>query len=128
MTLRSCVECGELSDKPRCEQHRRPTYKPGAAARGYGWQWTRLSARARRIQPWCTDCGTTDDLQADHTPEAWARHAAGKPIRLADIDVVCGPCNRARGAARGPSATRGGGPDESPPRPRGKAEFESEIP
>lgn len=39
-------------------------------------------------------------MQADHAPEAWARKAAGKPVRLADVDVVCGRCNRRRGAAR----------------------------
>jgi 5-methylcytosine-specific restriction enzyme A len=64
-----------------------------------------LSRRARRLQPFCTDCGSTEDLQTDHTPEAWKRKAAGKPLRLADVEVVCGPCNRARGAARGTTAT-----------------------
>lgn len=53
------------------------------------------------MQPFCLDCGATDDLQADHTPEAWARKAAGKAIRLQDIAVVCGRCNRDRGQARG---------------------------
>ena len=69
-------------------------------ARGYGSAWQRLSARARRLQPFCSDCGATDDLTADHSPEAWERVAAGLPVRLADVDVVCRGCNSRRGRAR----------------------------
>jgi hypothetical protein len=57
------------------------------------------------MQPFCSDCGATSDLTTDHTPEAWLRAAAGKVIRLQDIDVVCRRCNTDRGAARGPNAT-----------------------
>lgn len=109
MTLRPCIECGEPSETARCEAHQIPRRdKPGrgkhihnARQRGYDGNWDKLSKRARQLQPFCSDCGTKDDLQADHTPEAWRRKAAGKSIRLRDIDVVCGPCNRKRGAARG---------------------------
>jgi hypothetical protein len=66
-----------------------------------GGRWRQLSKRARRAQSFCADCGSLEDLQADHSPEAWARKAAGLPIRLQDIDVVCSECNRRRGAARG---------------------------
>lgn len=101
MTLRPCITCGEPADGPRCAEHVRPSSpKVSAAARGYDAAWQRLSAKARKLQPFCADCGATDDLQCDHTPEAWERKAAGKRIRLQDIDVVCGPCNRRRGAAR----------------------------
>lgn len=99
MTLRPCLTCGLPSAGPRCDDHR-ADHKPSAHTRGYDAAWTRLSAKARRLQPWCSDCGSVEDLQADHTPEAWERKAAGKPIRLQDVDVTCGPCNRARGAAR----------------------------
>lgn len=111
MTLTTCLQCGEPSDGPRCPEHTVDT-KASASARGYDAAWTRLSKRARQLQPFCSDCGSTEDLQADHLPEAWARKATGKPIRLKDIDVVCGPCNRARGAARGPS-TRGEAPQRA---------------
>lgn len=107
MTLRPCLDCGEPADGPRCSDHTADN-KPTATQRGYDWQWTKLSQRARRLQPWCTECGSTEDLQTDHTPEAWARKAAGKPIRLKDVQVLCGPCNRDAGAARGSSTTRGG--------------------
>lgn len=114
MTLRPCVVCGEPAAGSRCAEHTSDSStvdtKPHAAQRGYDWTWTKLSKRARRLQPFCTDCGATEDLQTDHTPEAWARKAAGKPIRLCDVEVVCGPCNRRRGAARGQAATRGDAP------------------
>lgn len=116
MTLRPCLTCGEPSAGPRCPEHTTDP-KPPAADRGYDAAWARLSKRARRLQPFCETCGGTESLQADHTPEAWARKAAGKAIRLSDIRVLCGPCNRAAGAARGPSVTRGeapSGPSEHP--------------
>lgn len=69
--------------------------------RGYGARWQRLSRKARQLQPFCSDCGATEDLTGDHTPEAWARYEAGKVLRLKDIDVVCRTCNGERGKARG---------------------------
>lgn len=123
MTLRPCLICGEPSDRSRCPDHR-PKDTRNHRARGYDSAWDQLSKRARRLQPFCTDCGATADLQADHTPEAWQRKVAGKAIRLQDIDVVCGPCNRRRGAARGPSATRGEAPQATVQAPAGKAKFQ----
>jgi 5-methylcytosine-specific restriction endonuclease McrA len=116
MTMRPCLDCGEPADGPRCPEHTVDT-KPAAAQRGYDHAWTKLSKRARRLQPFCLDCGSTEDLQCDHTPEAWARKAAGKPIRLQDVQVLCGPCNRDAGAARGPQATRGPTPTAGGCRP-----------
>lgn len=106
---RPCIQCGALSESTRCDtcagrynaMTRRLYPKTSPRARGYNSSWDRLSRKARRLQPFCSDCGATEDLQADHTPEAWRRHDAGLPIRLRDIDVVCGACNRRRGAARG---------------------------
>lgn len=108
VTLRPCIECGEPTEAERCDEHRlksrdRPSgdgHALSAYERGYDHAWRLLSARARRLQPFCSDCGATEDLQTDHTPLAWARKAAGKVIRLKDVDVVCGPCNRIRGSAR----------------------------
>jgi len=119
MTLRPCLTCGEPCTGPRCTEHASAAdTKAKTAARGYDHRWNQLSKRARRLQPFCLDCGATDDLQTDHTPEAWARRAAGKPVRLKDVRVLCGPCNRAAGAARGPSATRGVPPTASANDPR----------
>lgn len=122
MTLRPCLVCSEPTEGPRCPEHTLDT-KPSARARGYDAQWHKLSRRARRLQPFCSSCGAVDDLQADHTPEAWARKASGKTIRLQDIDVVCGPCNRARGAARGNAVTRGNAPSTTFPRPFGRRDL-----
>lgn len=113
MTLRPCIECGEISEAERCDEHRLKSrdrlngdgHALNAQARGYDAAWNRLSKRARRLQPFCSDCGATEDLQCDHTPQAWARHAVGKVIRIKDVDVVCGSCNRRRGSAR-PGADR----------------------
>lgn len=90
-TTATCLDCRPTDNRP----------KASADRRGYDWTWRKLSERARALQPFCSDCGSPEDLTTDHTPEAWARRAAGKVIRLRDIDVVCRPCNASRGAARG---------------------------
>lgn len=122
--MKPCLDCGAPTDDTRCPDHRRDDHNHSAHERGYTAAWRRLSAKARKLQPFCADCGATDDLQADHTPTAWARHEAGKAVRLVDIDVVCGPCNRTRGAARGHGKplTRGDTPSRSGPTPDGKAQ------
>ena len=124
MLMTSCLECGELSDQARCVLHRPKESPKPNAAKDYDWNWQKLSRRARRLQPFCSDCLTSDDLQADHSVEAWQRKADGKPIRLQDIDVVCGDCNRERGAARGDNInhTRGHEVEGLPPYPRAESE------
>lgn len=121
MTLRPCLTCGSPCAGPRCPEHT-TTAKGTARQRGYDAAWDRLSKRARRLQPFCEVCGAVEDLQTDHTPEAWARKAAGKPVRLKDVRVLCGPCNRAAGAARGPQ-TRGQAPPAPLKGPRTRQSF-----
>ncbi|MGG5172681.1 hypothetical protein ACQR35_10950 [Pseudarthrobacter sp. J1738] len=106
--LKVCSECGAVTDQALCIDHRRkpapsPSHqlKGSSTARGYDYTWSKLSKRARQLQPFCLDCGSTSDLTADHSEEAWARKARGQVIRLEDITVVCRPCNSKRGAARG---------------------------
>lgn len=123
MTLRPCLICGEPSAKSRCPEHRPADRKASPRQRGYDAAWDRLSKRARRLQPFCGSCGSTEDLQTDHTPEAWERKAKGLPIRLQDVRVCCGPCNRAAGAARG-QTPRGKPPVNAPVDPRPQAKFE----
>lgn len=110
-----CSLCGELTKdticddcRPDAERQRLKSVqvKRSSAARGYTSKWRRLSERARALQPFCSDCGATDDLQADHSPETWERFNRGLPLRITDVDVVCGPCNRRRGAARGATVSR----------------------
>lgn len=105
-----CPECGtvfyRIRDSAYCTECK-PTddsylYRTQTTAQaGYDERWNRLSRRARALQPFCSDCGSPEDLTADHTTRAWKRRAAGKTIRLKDIDVVCRACNSERGAARG---------------------------
>lgn len=113
MTARPCIECGVVCIDTRCDvcemmHGRRIERRRGSAReRGYTTTWDRLSRRARRLQPFCTDCQSPEDLQLDHLPQAWARQAQGRGLRLGiDVEVVCGDCNRKRGAARGDDVTR----------------------
>lgn len=101
MTWRPCTVCGEPCDGYRCDEHTPPPPpKRSKDERGYDWTWVNLSRRARKLQPFCTDCQTTDDLTADHLPIAWERKLSGKTIRLCDVEVVCRSCNSKRGQAR----------------------------
>lgn len=134
--MRPCIECGTVALATRCEdceveqQQRREEHRGSARQRGYDSPWDRLSRKARRLQPFCTDCGSTVDLTCDHLPSAWERKAQGKPLRLADVDVLCGPCNKARGSSRrgtqrALAQTRGGPPSDTPPGPPPEAKFGS---
>ena len=122
-----CLDCSELTHEPtqgRCEEcaaerrrvkergrtrtrdNRPDRTGPQAAA------WRRLSVRARKSQPWCSDCHETrtqveargDRLEADHLPSAWHKHQEHKPLTLEDVEVVCGQCNIARGSSQPGSA------------------------
>lgn len=97
----SCMDC---RPRRRWSQESYQIQRGNSTERGYDHQWSKLSKRARARQPFCTDCGSPNDLTADHSVEAWKRRDAGKTIRLRDIDVVCRPCNTERGAARGDGA------------------------
>lgn len=132
--MRPCLGagCDELTDERRCPDHQEAAQRTVSVLRGtsrergYDAAWTRLSARARRLQPFCSDCGTAEHLTADHLPSAWARKAAGLSLRLVDVDVVCGECNVRRGSSR-PGTERAGldprGVDREggQPRPGGKS-------
>lgn len=123
MTLhRPCLKCGEpVAGASWCDDHK-PQPSKSRRDRGYEGQWRKLSARARRLQPWCSDCHTTTDLTCDHTPEAWEAHDAGKPITLDLVNVVCRACNARRGQAR-PSR-----PPSTSPAPSGKASRRTQTP
>lgn len=116
--LSACATCGELTEGTYCEDHRpKDTRGKNRRDSGYDAAWDRLSARARRLQPFCSVPGcTSTDLTVDHSPEAWERKAQGKPIRLCDVEVLCRSHNSIAGAARGQRArdrddSKGGGDD-----------------
>lgn len=120
MTLRPCLDCGEPCDGPRCTEHTVAPSKASRHARGYDNAWSRLSKRARRLQPFCSDCGAVADLTVDHSPQAWERQQAGMEVRLEDVEVVCRSCNGRRGQARPSSTTRAGRPPSKGQGPTGK--------
>lgn len=109
--MKPCLVCGTLTDQSRCPKHRIKRHKPSATQRGYPAWWEKLSRDARKLQPFCADCGSTQNLCVDHSPEAWAKVQSGKRLTLkdfrnGDLSVVCRKCNIARGAARGNSVER----------------------
>lgn len=105
MIARPCTKCGDViasgSYCLTCRPPKRVRPQRSFRERGYDAAWDRLSRRARRLQPFCLDCGTDQNLTTDHSPEAWDRQRRGLPIRLQDVAVVCMACNVRRGAARG---------------------------
>ena len=103
-----CLICGEPCPTGRCPDHPPKTTPRPSRTIGYDAAWDRLSKKARQLQPFCTDCGTTHNLTADHLPSAWHRKEQGLTIRLQDIDVVCATCNKRRGTSR-PGTPRGEG-------------------
>lgn len=135
MSLKPCIQCGVPSPETRCEDHRiehlaaKDEHRGSARSREYDAAWDRLSRKARRLQPFCSDCLTTQNLTADHKPSAWVRKAEGKPLRLSDVVVLCNDHNAARGSsrpgsARAQAALRNGGVDplESACGPPGQAD------
>ena len=113
MTLKPCLRCGEPSPRSHCDDHRPRHPAKSPRDHGYDSKWDRLSKRARRMQPWCSACGAVSDLTTDHRPEAWEAKAAGRPITLTMVDVLCRSCNTRRGAARGNALTWGDAPQEA---------------
>lgn len=103
-----CLVCGDVTepDQFQCPEHIRARLaarreaKGSTREQGRAGLWMKLSKRARQMQPFCTDCGATWNLQADHLPSAWLRWERRLPIRLEDVEVTCGPCNIKRGSSK----------------------------
>lgn len=126
--MKPCLTCGAPSESTRCAEHTvAREHELTREQRGYDYRWRKLADRAKRIQPWCSDCYTTADLTVDHSERAWRRRAAGKAIRLRDVEVVCRSCNSKRGAVR-VGATRGGSPSPDASTPGGKSRSPSHTP
>ncbi len=105
MTARPCIDCGEPTPGTRCPdcQAERARQRP-RKARGHVHEnparWKALSARARRLQPFCLDCGSTVDLTADHVIPVSERPDLA--LRIENVAVRCRRCN-GRKAGRPPS-------------------------
>jgi 5-methylcytosine-specific restriction endonuclease McrA len=101
---RACLEpgCPLLTTRTRCFLHTRAKDKARVAKRGTLYQGDYRKRRAATIaaQPWCSDCGRTTDLTADHI-------VAGQedsPLR-----TLCRSCNSARANRARARAQRVGG-------------------
>jgi 5-methylcytosine-specific restriction endonuclease McrA len=78
-------------EKSRKRRARRGT----TSQRGYGVQHQRLRKLAITQHPYCTDCGTTQDLTADHIVPL----SKGGTNTLDNYAVRCSTCNTSKGAA-----------------------------
>lgn len=90
--LRGCLEwgCNRLTTRTRCEAHTRAQDKARVLKRGtiYTGHGHRVKAKATiHAQPWCTACGSTTDLVADHI-------YPNDP--LSPLRTLCRSCNSAR--------------------------------
>jgi 5-methylcytosine-specific restriction endonuclease McrA len=45
-------------------------------------------------QPYCTECGSTDDLTADHIVPL----ARGGPSEMSNVQILCRSCNGSKSA------------------------------
>ena len=95
MILRPCLGCGCLIPKrfSRCATCSTPVYNSAHQRR---------SRLARAMQPYCSECGTTEDLTGDHIVAL-----ANGGDMLGPLDVLCRSCNSRRGA--NPHGYRNGG-------------------
>jgi 5-methylcytosine-specific restriction endonuclease McrA len=89
MPTRPCLRCRRIcatgSLCPACQAAR---WAEQGRSRGprpwYSGKWRAISKKARALHPYCANCGSRDNLQADHvTP----RSLSG------GIRVLCPPCH-----------------------------------
>jgi len=121
--MRPCLACGTPTPHSRCEpcaaaraaDLERRRQRPSTSRRGYGTRWQRLSRRARVLQPWCSRCGTTVDLTADHVDALAAGGTRTPRVDDGSIDVLCRRCNASKG--------RGNTRDDLTPDPHPEAMF-----
>lgn len=98
----------DLPERGRCRECLRDYYRErrkrrgSTAQRGYDNEWRKLSEQAIAAQPYCSVCGTTDDLTTDHV-DPRTRGMAG--LTLNDVQVLCRFHNsqRARLGKRSPT-------------------------
>ena len=106
--------CGEPCDNGRCDDHQpKQPSKLSREARGYNDAWRKLSRRARDLQPWCSNCGTTEDLTCDHLE--WPA------TTLKQVDVLCRTCNARKGKPTTNNDPRGKTLTAPPPHPGRRA-------
>lgn len=98
--LQPCLICGMPTNGSRCSVHKlsktNPN-RPGTTARGYGYEWQKLSGMMRSRNPWCEICGARDrKLTVDHlVPQSMGGdHSPG------NLRVLCTDCHLRYGATK----------------------------
>ncbi|WP_268892839.1 HNH endonuclease [Tomitella fengzijianii] len=74
-----------------------------------------FSKRLRRLQPWCSKCGSVNDLTVDHIIPVV--HRPDLEFDVSNCDVLCRSCN-----GRKDALTRGDTPPDARPHPSAKAQ------
>src|SRR5689334_14408610 len=87
-----CPGCGATgTQQGRCARCRAEKERARGTRqqRGYTTQHQRLRTQAITLHPWCTQCGTTDHLTADHIVPL----SRGGRTELHNLQVLCLSCN-----------------------------------
>ncbi|NKY35436.1 HNH endonuclease [Nocardia speluncae] len=88
--FKPCLVCGELSKESRCSEHR-IVKTSNRVVKTDSTRWKKLSAKLRKLQPWCTECGATNDLCADHIIPVSERPEL--VYATENIQILCRRCN-----------------------------------
>ena len=92
-----CLYCGVISRGSVCRQCKAAIeskdIKRQERNRAYDYEWQKMSRLARKIQPWCSRCGSKNDLTADHILSL----ANGGSNILENIMILCRRCNSSKG-------------------------------
>ena len=72
-----------------------------------GRRWQAVARQQIQRQPWCSRCGATSDLTADHIV---AMALGGDPYDPRNLDTLCRSCNSKKGQREGGVARRRGRP------------------
>lgn len=97
--MKPCIVCGIPGEDTRCQEHAlKKEVRRDRVTRQNRARWKNLSARLRRLQPWCSWCLTGSDLTVDHIIPL---EHGGDPYALTNLQVLCRSCNRAKGLTRG---------------------------
>ena len=91
LTRGRCPDCARRYD--RAKMARRRARRGTTAQRGYDSEYRELRKAAIAAHPYCADCGSTNDLTADHVVPL---SQGGDPHGA--LVVRCRSCNSRRGA------------------------------
>lgn len=94
--LSPCIVCATPTKGTRCTRHLLPRIRPAHRSAYNTQAWRKASKQAREAQPFCSSCGSTQDLTADHYIPLARGGEAVPPSE--HIVVLCRRCNASKGA------------------------------